>query len=348
MGKTYTGIDTGSSFLKLAVCEDGALKKAIIEPVPSGLIQDNKITSFDAMADFIKRTISAHGGVDKDAALLLPNAVSLTRRLSLPLMTEAELQLNLPYEFRDYITDGKDHYYYDYAVLGSNHTVVPDPVVGLAAPNETAGDQTLDLLAVATRKDTLADYTAMCRRAGLKLRTALPYAAALQNIVSDSGKNGSVQAPANCCIIDFGSESTSLYFFMGGTYDVTRAIDIGGRAVDDALADVFGIDEHTAVIHKESNYEGAQNHEAVLAVCESLAVEIGRALNFYSFNNPDASIDAVYYSGGGVLLEPLLAMVRNHIDVPLVDIFEILPPAQGAAADAHSRCSGAIGATMME
>ncbi|MEG2261172.1 MAG: pilus assembly protein PilM, partial [Raoultibacter sp.] len=286
--------------------------------------------------------------VDKDAALLLPNSVSLTRRLSLPMMTEAELQLNLPYEFRDYITDGKDHYYYDYAVLGSNHTVVPDPVAGLAAANEAAGDQTLDLLAVATRKDTLADYTSMCRRAGLKLRTALPYAAALQNIVSASGKNASVPAPANCCIIDFGNESTCLYFFTDGTYDVARVIDIGGRAVDEALAEALGIDEHTAVIYKQTNYEDAQANEVVLDVCENLAVEIGRALNFYDFNNPNASISTVYYSGGGALLEPLIPAVASHTDLPLVDIFEIMCPAQDDVADASVRCSGAVGATMRE
>ncbi|MEG2982680.1 MAG: pilus assembly protein PilM [Raoultibacter sp.] len=346
MAKTYTGIDMGSSFLKLAVCNGDSIKKMIIEPVPEGLVRDNKITSYDAMADFIKRTISAHGGVDKDAALLLPNTMSLTRRLSLPMMTQAELDLNLPYEFRDFITDGKDHYVYDYAVLNTVQTKVPLAVdAAVSAKNTPAPAGTLNLLAVATRKDTLEDYTRMCRRAGLKVRTALSYAAALQNLVQASGAHGSQPAAANCCIIDFGNETTNLYFFAAGTYDVTRALDMGGEAIDRAIADVLGIDEHTAAIHKESDYAGAQSSEAVLNVCEGLAVEIGRALNFYDFNNPDAPIEMAYYSGGGAALSSLVPTVARHLEIPLVDVATIMPTASCDAA-LRTRCSGAVGATI--
>ncbi len=37
--------------------------------------------------------------------------------LRLPLMTEEQLRLNLPYEFHDYIGDEMDKYVFDYAMI---------------------------------------------------------------------------------------------------------------------------------------------------------------------------------------------------------------------------------------
>ncbi|MFQ9208200.1 MAG: hypothetical protein ACLR3S_02900 [Clostridium fessum] len=39
------------------------------------------------------------------------------RRFELPLMTEEQLRLNLPYEFHDYIGNEMDKYVFDYAMI---------------------------------------------------------------------------------------------------------------------------------------------------------------------------------------------------------------------------------------
>ena len=118
MGKTYTGVDIGDSSIKLAVSDGQSVSKVAIEMLPEGLVADGRIVSHDAMADFIKSVVRSIGGVSKDVAFVVPGSDSLFRRLSLPAMTEKELRLNLPYEFRDYISQGKDRYVYDYAMLG--------------------------------------------------------------------------------------------------------------------------------------------------------------------------------------------------------------------------------------
>ena len=47
---------------------------------------------------------------------------------------------------------------------------------------------------------------------------------------------------------------------------------------------------------------------------QSIAIEIGRALNFYGFNNPDAVIEVAYCCGGGLLLDPLVEAVAAHAE----------------------------------
>ena len=104
MGKTYTGIDIGSSTLKMAVCDGGSIRKIALEELPEGLMSEGRITSFEAMADFIKAAARRSGGMTKHAAFVIPQADCVTRRIQMPAMSVRDLEINLPYEFRDYIT----------------------------------------------------------------------------------------------------------------------------------------------------------------------------------------------------------------------------------------------------
>ena len=327
MGKTYTGIDIGSSTLKMAVCDGANVGKIVLETLPDGLIAEGRITSFEAMADFIKASAKRAGGVAKHAAFVIPQSDCLTRRVQVPAMSVRDLETNLPYEFRDYIAQGKEKYYYDYAVLGMQ--TLPD-----GTPD------TMDILAVAASKEIIAHYTRMFSRAGMKLAVALPPAAALQNLVRDNPA-----AHANCCIIDFSYATTQLHFFSDGSYDVSRAIDIGLADVDRAIADLHGIDVHVASGYRQTGYRDSQDAEAAHGVYESIAVEVGRALNFYGFNNPDTVIDIVYTCGGGSQIASLLDTVATHIELEQCSIAEIMPTTSGDPMYA-AQCPAAVGATM--
>lgn len=327
MGKTYTGVDIGDSSIKLAVCDGDTVTKVVIEALPDGLVVDGRVVSHDAMADFIKSVVRNTGGVPKDVAFVVPAVDSLFRRLLLPAMTEKELRLNLPYEFRDYISQGKDRYIYDYSMLGMENDPDGQP-------------ESMHLLAVAALKQSIADYTEMFHRAGLKLKVALPEQAAYQNLVG-----GNARALANCCVIDFSHHVTKLHFFLDGAYDVARTIEIGGIDIDRAIAQAFDVDEHVANQYKRSDYEESQRCAPASAVYQSIAVEIGRALNFYGFNNPNTTIEVAYCCGGGSLLKPLVEEVAAHADIRVASIADMLPPSRVPVEEAV-RCPVAIGATM--
>lgn len=327
MGKAYTGVDIGTKAVKLAVCDGGVVKSVVVEDVPEGLMADGRLISHDAMADFLKGMAKRAGGVAKDVAFVLPTVDCLVRRIDIPAMTVKELDLNLPYEFRDYIAQGKERYAYDYAVLDTRRDAAGQP-------------ESMDVLAVAAMKQTIADYLEMFRRAGMRMRIAMPAQAAYQNLVG-----GNPQALANCCVIDFSHADTKLHFFANGSYDVTRIIEVGGMDVARALASARGVDVHVADNHLTSDYEGAQTDDAALAVYETVAVEIGRALNFYGFNSPDTTIETAYCCGGGLLVKPFVDIVADHTDIELRSIADIMPPIR-QADDLRALCPAAVGATM--
>ena len=329
MGKTYTGVDIGNASVKLAVYDGDVIKNIVVEPLPEGLMAEGRLVSHDAMADFLKDLSKRAGGVAKDAALVLSTVSCLVRRLSVPAMTVKELELNLPYEFRDYISQGKERYRYDYAVLSTQLNTEGVP-------------ESMDLLAAAMMKQTVEDYQEMFRRAGMRLRIATPAAAAYQNLVG-----GNPRALANCCIIDFAHTGTKLHFFANGTYDVTRIIEVGGIDIDRAIAAARDIDVHVANSYKLTDYEGVQQSEAARDVYESIAVELGRALNFYGFNNPETNVEIAYCCGGGSSLQPLVNTVAAHLDIELCSISDIMPEAaSGQGGDLRAQCPAAVGATM--
>lgn len=327
MGKQYTGIDIGDHALKLAVSDGASIKSMVLETIPDGMVADGRIVSYDAMADFIKSVGSRHRGLDKNVAFVVPAGSCVTRRMQVPFMTEKELAINLPYEFRDYITQGKDKYVYDYSVLSLEKDAEGKPT-------------NMNLLAVACSKETLRDYTEMFKRAGFRLRVALPPLAALQNVLTNCPA-----ALANCCVIDFSHGGTKLHFFAEGIYDVTRTIDMGGIDITRAIARHFGVDEHMADEYKQSNFNNAQRIEEVKQVYESIDIEAGRALSFFGFNNPQVVLQGVYYYGGGAQLPALLQALAAHLEIPLIGIDQVMPP-QAGPHDYRLLCALAFGATI--
>ena len=117
MSRSILGIDFGSAALKLAVWNGEKITRLVEEPMPEQMLRDGVVTSPEAMADFVKRVLKEQRISIRRAAVLLPASRVFVQISELPLMTQSQLKLNLPYEFRDFISENRENYFYDYAVL---------------------------------------------------------------------------------------------------------------------------------------------------------------------------------------------------------------------------------------
>ena len=151
----------------------------------------------DAMADFLRQTAKSNGIPLTHAALVLPSTEVFTRELVMPAMTEQQLLYNLPYEFRDYLTEEKNKYFFDYSM----REVLRD---------ESGQPTEMNLLACATLKSTVESYRAMLRRAGFRLRVLTPsecaYSAVLQAYYRRTQQEG-----RDLCVVNLGHSATFLY-----------------------------------------------------------------------------------------------------------------------------------------
>ena len=110
------GFDIGESSVKLVYFAGAVLKKAVTAELPDNMVSGSRILSMDAMADFLRQTAKSNGIPLTHAALVLPSTEVFTRELVMPAMTEQQLLYNLPYEFRDYLTEEKNKYFFDYSM----------------------------------------------------------------------------------------------------------------------------------------------------------------------------------------------------------------------------------------
>ena len=59
--KVLLGVDMGYDSLKLALCRGGFVRKVASAPMPKNLLREGRVTSVEAMGEFIKQTIRENG-----------------------------------------------------------------------------------------------------------------------------------------------------------------------------------------------------------------------------------------------------------------------------------------------
>ena len=110
------GLDIGENSVKMAYFVGRELKRTAKLELPDAMVSGGRILSMDAMADFLHDAAKGSGIPLTNAALVVPASEVYTRIITLPAMTEQQLFYNLPYEFRDFLTEEKSKYFFDYAV----------------------------------------------------------------------------------------------------------------------------------------------------------------------------------------------------------------------------------------
>lgn len=311
MAKKILGIEIGNCRLKIAICSESNLERLITADVPDNLVQEDEIVSWEAMAEFIKEVIKENKIAVKNAAVVIPEKLVYTKHVVMPAMTVDQLRVNLPYEFHDYITEDKDKYFYDYAVINKT--------------SDSEGNFTeMELMAVAAPKELINQYKTMFRRAGLRLVLIAPDYSAVRNIIKDYEEVNAVQEPGDYAILDIGHKTVKLYFFTRGEYEITRVMEEGCEELDRHIAEAFNVDEHIARIYKETNKDDILHDPGCEEIYSQMAVEVMRVLNFYNFNHPDNKLDALYYCGGGALIRPLIEAIEGATEVNVVSLDQLL------------------------
>ena len=321
------GFDIGGCDIHIAVREGNRLTRVITEPLPEGIVRDGQIMSFEAMSDFLKDTRKRNKIHVADAAVVLPAPLCYSRRLTTTYMAHEQLLFNLPYEFRDFLSSGKEDYFYDYAVVDTVHDEEGQPVE-------------LDLMAAAVRKSLIHDYVAMFQRAGFHLRTAIPEELAYINLIRHGG------ARHGHCLLDIGHNAIRLYMFMGDKFENIRVIDFGCAALDQVIAEHFNVDVHVANTYRLTNHNDCTALPQCKEIYNAIAIEVLKAVNFYRFSNQGEEMDHLHCCGGGVKNKELIASLRNELSLDVVGMSEFWPGLHEQLADDVPLCAAAAGAVL--
>ncbi len=154
--KAVVGLDIGSSAVKAVELKPAGKGFRVValasEPMPPDSIVDGAIIDGAAVADAIRRLFENKAFKTKEVAASLSGNAVIVKKISLPVMTEAELSESIYWEAEQYIPFDIQDVNIDYQIL--------DPGTG---PDSKG---TMDVLLVAAKKEKIADYTGVIAQAG--------------------------------------------------------------------------------------------------------------------------------------------------------------------------------------
>lgn len=319
MSKTVLGFDIGESYLKIVHQGSHGMKIHSIQ-MPENLVQDGIIQMPHMMSDFLKGIKKEYGLPGGQCGIVVPEELVVCRSLTLPAMTEKQLEVNLPFEFSDYISGEPQKYVYDYAMQEMICNDEGEPVE-------------MRLTGAVMSKESVLSYVNIFKNAGFKLRTLIPQEIALTNIMKVAVEEGRADADKEYCIVNLGHRGTQVFIFKGTELTVFRNLHIGGRSLDEAIAENKHVDAYVARNYKNKNYNGVLETELAQEVYARIAVEVRKVINFYRFNNRESTLENVYFMGGGSNIPALCDSVAEVNDLKKSSMYELLPKGVSTEAD---------------
>ncbi len=298
------GIDISSSSLKLVeLDQDGAgnlqLKRCAIEPLERGWISDGNIEKFDEVAEAVRRLVKKSGTRTKNVALALPPSAVITKKIILPGgLSDQELEVQVESEANQYIPFSLDEVSLDFCVIGPS--------------SNSLGD--VEVLIAASRKEKVQDRQGLAEAAGLNpvILDIESYASRLaaSRLIDRLPNKGT---GAMVALFEVGALTTSMQVIRDDEVVYDRDQAFGGAQLTQLIVRQYGFSQEEAESKKRGGELPEDYDTAVLTpFVESMAQEIGRALQFFFTSTPYNKVDYVMLAGGSAALPGLTEAVTQH------------------------------------
>jgi type IV pilus assembly protein PilM len=270
--KSLVGLDIGSSSVKAVELKASGKSYKVVgfgaEAIPPDSIVDGAIIDAASVADAIKRLFDSRKLGTKDVAASLSGNAVIVKKITLPVMTEAELAESIYWEAEQYIPFDIQDVNLDYQILD--------------AGDATAGKGAMEVLLVAAKKEKIADYTGVIAQAGLTPVVIDVDAFALQNAFEI---NYGIEPGQVVVLLNAGASATNINILSGDQSVFTRDISIGGNAYTEALQKDLNLPFDQADQLKQGHpVDGVTFDDArpvLRAVSENVMLEIQKTFDFF-------------------------------------------------------------------
>jgi type IV pilus assembly protein PilM len=297
-------LDISSSSVKLVeLGRDKAgnlvLERCAIEPLERGWITDGNVEKFDEVAEAVRRVVKKSGTRTKNVAMALPPSAVITKKIILPGgMSEAELEIQVESEANQYIPFSLEEVSLDFCVVG------PSPT--------SAGD--VEVLIAASRREKVQDRQGLAEAAGLK-----PIIIDVESYASRLATGRLIETLPNkgvdtmVALFEVGAFTTSMQVIKNDEVLYDRDQAFGGAQLTQLIVRQYGFSPEEAESKKRNGDLPDDYDSGVLRpFVDSMAQEIGRALQFFFTSTPHNKVDYVMLAGGSAALPGLTEAVTQQ------------------------------------
>lgn len=311
MKKINLTFDIGDSYIKIAKREKGKIVVHSVQ-MPENLVKEGQIVATHMLSDFLKDLRNQYKLQKGQCGLVVPDELVVCRNLTLPAMTVDQLKVNLPFEFRDYISDEPQKYVYDYAMKEMIY-------------DEEGKPKEMNLTGAVMSKESVDIYVNMFKNAGFNLRVIIPQEISMTSVMRNAVEEGRISADNEYCIINLGHRTTQVFVFKGEKLLVLRNIYLGSNSLDKIIAENENVDEIVARTYKNMNYNNVLDKQYVSDEYGRISLEIRKVINFYRFNNRESELEDIYFVGGGSNLKGLCDMIAESNELTYKKMKDLLP-----------------------
>ena len=302
------GLDISTTAVKLVELSDAGkgllrIERYIIEPLPKDAVSDGNIANMDQVAETLRTAWKNLGTRVKNVALALPSSAVITKKILAPASLKGvDLENQIETEANQVIPFSLDEVNLDFQVLGPS----------------TSNQDDVQVLLAAARKEKVEDRVAAVEAAGLKAlimdvesfatQTAFEQMA---HLLPNSGAGQTV------AIIDIGAQNMHINIFNNGELVYQREHGFGGSQLNNEIARRYGMTTDEAEHAKrKGTLPESFDVEVLQPYSETLAMEIGRALQLFTTSTQYQKVDQILLAGGGAMIPGVDEVVAQRTGMP--------------------------------
>jgi type IV pilus assembly protein PilM len=300
------GLDIGCSSIKLVELREDKkgykLQNLAISPLPSEAIVDGALMDSVTIIDAIRDVIANSKTKARDVVTSVSGHSVIVKKISLPFMTEAELEESIQWEAERYIPFDINDVNIDFQIFG-------------AAPENP---EVMDVVLVAAKKDMINDYVSIIMEAGLNPVIIDIDSFALENMLAI---NYDIAKEETVAIVNVGASVANINIVKNNISAFTRDIFKGGNQITEEIQRQLHVDHEEAEKIKVGSKVDLTSQSVIEDVLktasESLAVEIGNSLDFFQSTTTYEKIGKLYLSGGGSKIKDFDMTLQQQIGIPV-------------------------------
>ena len=317
-GKNCLGLDIGSSSVK--VCELRSKKDELYleafdyEDLPPETIVDGELMNATAVSESVSELLDRNSISRKPTALSVSGNTVIIKKITLPLMTQEELEESIQWEAEQFIPYDIEEVFIGFEVL---------------APKTEQGQ--MDVVLVAAKKEMINDYVGVCHRIGLKPMVVDVDSFAVQNMYE---VNYDFHQDETINLLDMGNSVISMNIVRDGITTFTRDLSVGGSDITEEIQRQLNITFKEAEVYKMGGTPGAgpggedevvpgEVERIIQDKAKEIAEEVQESLNFYSATAAESEMDKIVVTGGTGAIPSLRRIISSSsgVDVELANPF---------------------------
>jgi type IV pilus assembly protein PilM len=311
MNKKAFGLDIGATTMKLVWLGGQKtgyiLASCLIAPTPSKGILSSSPIDEEEMSQAIKKAISEAGIKTKFVNIALAENQVYTKVIDMPSLSDRELASAIYWEAEQYIP-----------VPLANITLV---WAVLRRPEKPSANEKMQVLMVGAPTVLIQKYQKIIGMAGLTINSMETELLATVRSLAVSPV-GQPFPPS--LIVNIGAISTSLTIVKDGVMVFTYSTQIGGAAINRAIATDFGLTSQQAEEYKKvygisGKNLGGKIGQATSPILMSIVSEVKKAIAFYAQKYKDDSpIRQIILSGGTAKLPGIEVFFAQNCGVETI------------------------------